>query len=200
MNASDFPKLDFESEQSRAGAAESWMQLMGLKMSAVSTEVADYWECTEHEVRGKYEMYLRTSPMARGRVQASALLEPRFQLIERRFRSIVLDVVPRTMQKMAMNAGLLRVSQVIFAVFVEASPGSRADREQTLLRVQCPAALNKRSILDNFFDWRFNLDRLLRNENECTIPFTPGHDSLDHCGKIDFERSSVSSSFAHRCH
>ena len=57
VNASDFPKLDFESEQSRAGAAESWMQLMGLKMSAVSTEVADYLECTEHEVRGKYEMY-----------------------------------------------------------------------------------------------------------------------------------------------
>ena len=55
VNASDFPKLDFESEQSRAGAAESWMQLMGLKMSAVSTEVADYWECTEHEVRGKYK-------------------------------------------------------------------------------------------------------------------------------------------------
>ena len=100
-----FPKLDFESEQSRAGAAESWMQLMGVKMSAVSTEVADYWECTEHEVRGKYEMYLRTSPMARGRVQASALLEPRFQLIERRFRPIVLDAVPRTMQKIAMNAG-----------------------------------------------------------------------------------------------
>ena len=153
VNASDFPKLDFESEQSRAGAAESWMQLM---------EVADYWECTEHEVRGKYEMYLRTSPMARGRVQASALLEPRFQLIERRFRPTVLDAVPRTMQKMAMNAGLLGVSQVIFAVFVEASPGSRADREQTLLRVQCPVGLNKRTILDNLFDWRFNLDRLMR--------------------------------------
>ena len=122
MNASDFPKLDFESEQSRAGAAENWMQLMGLKMSAVSTEVADYWECIEHEVRGKYEVYLRKSPMAGGRVQASALLEPRFQLIERRFRPTVLDAVPRTMLKMAMNAGLLGVSQVIFAVFVEARP------------------------------------------------------------------------------
>ena len=39
------------------------------------------------------------------------------------------------MQKMAMNAGLLGVSQVIFAVLVEGGPGSRADREQTLLRV-----------------------------------------------------------------
>ena len=94
--------------------------------------------------------------------QVSALLEPRFQLIERRFRPIVLDAVPRTMQKMAMNAGLLGVSQVIFAVFVEAGPGSRADREQTLLRVQCPVGLNKRSILDSLFDWRFNLDRLMR--------------------------------------
>ena len=36
VNASDFPRLDFESEQSRAGTAESWMQMMGLKMSAVS--------------------------------------------------------------------------------------------------------------------------------------------------------------------
>ena len=62
---------------------------------------------------------------------------------------------------MAMNAGLLGVSQVIFAVFVEAGPGSRADREQTLLRVQHPVDLNKKSILDNLFDWRFNLDRLL---------------------------------------
>ena len=44
VNASDFPKLDFESEQCRTGAAESWMQLMGLKMSAVSPEVAEFWE------------------------------------------------------------------------------------------------------------------------------------------------------------
>ena len=56
-------------------------------MSAVSMEVAEFWECTEREVRGKYELYLRTPPMARGRVQASALLEPRFQLIERRFQT-----------------------------------------------------------------------------------------------------------------
>ena len=40
VNGSDFPRLDIGSEQSKAGAAESWMQLMGLKMSAVSTEVA----------------------------------------------------------------------------------------------------------------------------------------------------------------
>ena len=57
VNASDFPKLDCEKEQSRAGAAESWMQLMGLKMSAVSPEVAEFSECTEHEVRGKYGMF-----------------------------------------------------------------------------------------------------------------------------------------------
>ena len=162
VNASDFPRLDFGSEQSEAGAAESWMQLMGLKMSASSTEVAEFWECSEREVRGKYELYLRMPPVARGRVQASALLEPRFRLFERRFRPIVLDVIPRAMQKMVMNAGLLGVSQVIFAVFVEAGPGSRADREQTLLRVQHPVDLNKKSILDNLFDWRFNLDRLLR--------------------------------------
>ena len=63
---------------------------------------------------------------------------------------------------MAVNAGMLGVSQVIFAVFVEAGPGSRADREQTLLRVQCPVGLNKKSTLDSLFGWRFNLDRLLQ--------------------------------------
>ena len=78
------------------------------------------------------------------------------------FRPTVLDVIPRPMQKMAMNAGLLGVSQVSVAVFVEAGLGSRADSEQTLLRIQHPVDLNKKSILDNVFDWRFNLDRLLR--------------------------------------
>ena len=48
-------------------------------------------------------MFLRTPPMAWGRVEASALLEPMFQPIERRFRPIVLNAVPRAMQKMAMN-------------------------------------------------------------------------------------------------
>ena len=57
------------------------------------------------------------------------------------------------MHKMATNAGLLGVSQAIFAVFVEASPESRADREQTLLRVQHPVDLNNKSILDNLFGW-----------------------------------------------
>ena len=35
---------------------------------------------------------------------------------------------------------------------MEAVPGSRADREQTLLRVQCPVGLNKKSAEDNLFD------------------------------------------------
>ena len=42
VRALDFPKLDLESEQVRAGAVESWMQLTGLKMSAVSPEVAEF--------------------------------------------------------------------------------------------------------------------------------------------------------------
>ena len=81
------------------------MNFIGLKMSAVSMEVAEFWECTEREVRGKYELYPRTPPVARGRAQVSALLEPRFQLIERRFRPIVFDSIPRAVQKMAMDAG-----------------------------------------------------------------------------------------------
>ena len=72
VSVSDFPRLDFESEQSKAGTAESWMKQMGLKMSAVSMDVAEFWECTEQEVRDKYDLYLRTPPMARGRVQVSA--------------------------------------------------------------------------------------------------------------------------------
>ena len=42
VNASAFPRFDFESEQSKAGAAESWMKLTGLKMSAVSLDVAEF--------------------------------------------------------------------------------------------------------------------------------------------------------------
>ena len=48
----------------------------------------------------------------------SALLKPRFQLIERFFRPIVFDSIPRAAQKMAVNEGMLGVSQVVFAVFV----------------------------------------------------------------------------------
>ena len=110
MNASDFPKSDFESEQSRAGAVESRMHASGRQMSAESP-VAEFWECIERDMRRKYEMYLRTHPMVRGRVQASALLEPKFQLIVR-FR-IVLDAVPRAMHQMALNDCLLGVCQVI---------------------------------------------------------------------------------------
>ena len=108
-----------------------------------------FWENIEQEVRGKCVLYLRTLPMARGRVQVSALLKPRFQLIERFFRPIVFDWVPRATQKVAVNAGMLGVSQVIFAVFVGAGLGSRAYRGQTLLRVQCLVGLNKKSTLDS---------------------------------------------------
>ena len=158
VRASDFPKLDFESER----AAENWMQLIGLKMSAGCPEVAEFWELTEREVRGKHQMYFRTPPMARGSVLTSAMLDPRFQPIERCFTPIVLDAVPKAMQKMAMNACLLEGSQLMVSVCVGAGPGSRTDRKQTLLRVQCPLGLNKKCILDNLFGWKFNLDRLLR--------------------------------------
>ena len=59
------------------------------------------------------------------------MLEPNFQFSESSFRPIVLDAIPREMQTMAMNTGLMGDFQVIFAVFVEADPGSRVDREQT---------------------------------------------------------------------
>ena len=61
VRASDFPKLDIATEQSRAGAAASWMQLMGFKMSAVSPEVADCWDFTEREVRGEVRDVLAQS-------------------------------------------------------------------------------------------------------------------------------------------
>ena len=48
--------------------------------------------------------------------------------------------------------------------------GTRADREQTLVRVQCPVGLNKKSTLDSLFDWRFNLDRLLRMKMKVPDP------------------------------
>ena len=137
---------------------------MDLKMSAVSPKVAEFWEFTEREARGKCELYLRSPPMARGRVQASALLEPRFQVIEQRFRSVVLDALPRPMQRIALNACLLGVAQSIFEVFVGAGLGSRADKEQTLLRVQCPASLSEKSTLDNLFDWKFLLTSIVSCE------------------------------------
>ena len=112
VRASDFPKLDIESEQSWEGAAESWMQLMGPKLSAVCPEVAGFWELTEREGPRKERNALAHPPMKRRRVQATAMLEPRFQRIERRFRPIVLDAVPEAMQKLAMNACLLGVAQL----------------------------------------------------------------------------------------
>ena len=93
VKASDFPKLDFESEQYWEGAAESWMQLMGPKLSAVCREVAEFWELNEREGPRKVRNVLAHPPMARRRVQASAMLELRSQPIERRFRPVVLDAV-----------------------------------------------------------------------------------------------------------
>ena len=46
---------------------------------------------------------------------------------------------------------------MIIAVFVEAG-GSITDKEQTLLRVQCPG-LKKKSILDNLFELKLHLDK-----------------------------------------
>ena len=104
------------------------------------------------------------------RVQANAMSEPKFQPIERRLSPTALDAVPRGIQKMATNACLLGVFQLIFAVFAEAGPGSRADREQTLLRVQCLVGSNKKSTLDNLFGWRFNCHRLFRMKMNAPDP------------------------------
>ena len=95
VRASDFPKLDFESEQSSWSCREL-DTIDGSKNECIVTRSHRVCEFTEREVRGKYEMYLRTPPIA--------LLEPRFLPIERRFRPIVLDAVPGMMQKIAMNA------------------------------------------------------------------------------------------------
>ena len=49
----------------KAGAAESWMKLMGLSMSDVFVDVAKFWECIEQHVLDTYDLYLRTPPIAK---------------------------------------------------------------------------------------------------------------------------------------
>ena len=67
-----FRDLTCGSEQSKAGAAE--LELMGLKMSAVSPQKSQFWGV--YRARGSVEsceLHLRTPPKARGRVQGECI-------------------------------------------------------------------------------------------------------------------------------
>ena len=76
-------------------------------MSAVSPEVAEYWGRTEREVRGKYETYLRTPPMARRRVRHVHSKNHGSSPMNDASDLIVLDAVLRVMQIMTMRCLLV---------------------------------------------------------------------------------------------
>ena len=169
----------------------------GSQDGAVCPEVAEFWECTEREVRGKYGMYLRTPPMARGRVQASALLEEKSQLIVRCFRPIVLDAVPRPCRKWPWMLICWSFSSDLCSVCWSWPSVAWWQRTES---VACSVScwFEQEEHPGHFVRLDIQPRRSVANDNERTRPFTPDHDSSSNRWKIDFERSSVSSSFA-RC-
>ena len=69
-------------------------------------------------------------------------------------------------------------------------------REQTLMRVPCLGGLNN-SALDHVFDWKFNLDRLLRKK--MNVP-DPSLQIITSLLSIVKELTSKGPLFRHRLH
>ena len=68
--------------------------------------------------------------------------------------------------------------------------------EQTLLRVKRPVGLNKKSILDNLFDWKFILERLMRMKMNVPDPSLQITTLLDIVERL----TSKDPLFRHRLH
>ena len=125
-----FPSFTLVMSRTRAGAADSWMQLMGLRLSAVCLEAAEFFGRLQSvRFEERMECVCRHSQWEWRHIKLSAMIDPRLQEVERRFRPIIFDAIPRPMQKFR--------NEHWFSTFMGGGRRFRADVEQTVMRVQC---------------------------------------------------------------
>ncbi|CAK0824458.1 unnamed protein product [Prorocentrum cordatum] len=167
VKGEDVPKLVWSKGTSKASVYEEWMQKSTLKITGLHSTIELWWGSLRASVEAAYEEYISLDPLRRPliRPQSSWAEAPGMRAVEMKFRPLLLEAMPETIQSQALATRQLARSEIVFAAAVEAGPGTLRDREATLKAVErrglpgappvaeCYAALQR---------WKFELTRLQR--------------------------------------
>ena len=162
LKDSDVPVLEWGSE-AKAKSYEVWVQRVAIKVSGWHPDIEKYWQIVQLAAAEAYEQYLYLGPMQRAMVRPDVSRVPaNLHTIELRMRSMLLDAIPAGVRKAALNTMQTSVSELLFAVMVEAGPGTAKDRDATLKAVSQAGVSAMRDVYDNLQKWKFDLTRLMR--------------------------------------
>ncbi|CAK0894421.1 unnamed protein product [Prorocentrum cordatum] len=167
VKGEDVPKLVWSKGTSKASVYEEWMQKSTLEITGLHSTIELWWGSLRASVEAAYEECISLDPLRRPliRPQSSWAEAPGMRAVEMKFRPLLLEAMPETIQSQALATRQLARSEIVFAAAVEAGPGALRDREATLKAVErrglpgappvaeCYAALQR---------WKFELTRLQR--------------------------------------
>ena len=163
VKTGDLPVLEFPKQGSKAGAFETWLQIMKLKVSSWHVLVEAYWTLVLQSNDLAYDQYLRLDPMNRPIVRPNnSWIAGINYRIELKLRPLLLEVLPATIQQSSISASQTTVVDLMFAATLEAGPGTVADRLATLQSVSKQWNPEVPVLFDALQAWKFQLTRLMK--------------------------------------
>ncbi len=152
---------------SKAPKYEEWMQTSTLYFASVHPQVESWWCNLRAAVDASYGEYLHVDPLQRPCIcpQTSWTEVGTQRQVEYKYRPYLLQAMPESIQTQALATRQLSCSELVFAVCVEAGPGTLRDKAATLKAVErrgVPAAPAREEVYVELQRWKFDFARLQR--------------------------------------
>ena len=166
LKGDEVPKLSWTGV-SKASKYEEWLQKNTVYFESVHPQVEAWWCNLRAAVDASYDEYLHVDPLQRPCIcpQTSWAEVGTQRQVEYKYRPYLLQAMPESIVTQALATRQLSCSELVFAVCVEAGPGTSRDRAATLKAVERrgnPAAPARGEVYIELQRWKFDLTRLQR--------------------------------------
>ena len=121
---------------SKAVDFENWVTKMRWTLNAKHTAIGHWWDLVVHNARAAYGMYLSLSPLQRSAIRPG--MEGFLMtdiIVERYLLGHLILTMPQHLQNTLMHTASSCAADVLFQAMVDAGPGTKHDRAQTLQSV-----------------------------------------------------------------
>ncbi|CAK0788136.1 unnamed protein product, partial [Prorocentrum cordatum] len=171
IKASDLPVLTFGkgcSAGQKAAIFDRWLQRITLDLGGLHHLIEAYWARVVAVVSEAHRSYLSHGPLQRPGIRPSQLViwiaaeaeAINFSSCELRLRSLLLHLMPAGVTSQCLATRMTSTVDILFGAFVEAGPGTSADKDYTLDAVSKGRAVEKQNTCEELQRWMLNVTRL----------------------------------------
>ena len=169
LKAADFAPLVWKGPlAAKPGMLEHWVQRLTLDLGGMHHLIERYWQRVLFHVSEAYESYLRHGPLDRPAIRPAQPQDfivhvqdsVNFHSCELRLRGFLLALMPASVKESCLSTRQTSTTDILFAAFVDAGPGTGPDKKHTLDSVSKGREVGFKQCYHELQAWKFAATRL----------------------------------------